>query len=81
MVANEPGVLEQLTAKAAEMVNTGPLEKGEEVEVVVDGRMQRAKVRAAVSEVAMFGRLPSEGGSHQPYNIMVVAMLGVVVML
>ena len=50
MDAAEPGVLDKLNAYAAGLVNTGALKVGEEVEVAVDGAMQRAKVQRAVDE-------------------------------
>ena len=47
MTEQEPGVLEELSAAAAALVNHGALESGEEVEVVVDGKIERAQVRRA----------------------------------
>jgi len=52
MAAEEVGVLDEITAAAANMVNHGALKEGEEVEVVSEGKMQRAKVRRAVDEAA-----------------------------
>ncbi|MEC7726442.1 MAG: hypothetical protein VYD05_13060, partial [Planctomycetota bacterium] len=45
MMAKEPGVMEELSKEVATAVNRGPVEVGEKVEVVVDGKMERAKVR------------------------------------
>ena len=50
MAAAEGGVLDSLTAEAAQLVNTGELKVGEEVAVVAEGRIQRAEVRRAVDE-------------------------------
>jgi len=49
-VADEPGVLDAVSAEAAAMVNTGALKVGDEVEVVDSGAMQRAKVRRVVDQ-------------------------------
>jgi len=49
-VADEPGVLDAVSAEAAAMVNTGALNVGDEVEVVDGGAMQRAKVRRVVDQ-------------------------------
>ena len=48
LLNEEPGVLEELSAEAAAMVNVGVLEVAEEVEVVRDGKMRRAAVRRVV---------------------------------
>ena len=50
LVADEPGVLDAVSAEAAAMVNTGALKVGDEVEVVDGGTMQRAKVRRVVDQ-------------------------------
>ena len=50
LVANEPGVLEEVSAEAAAMVNSGALKEGEEVEVVEGGAMRRAQVRRVVDQ-------------------------------
>ena len=50
LVADEPGVLDQVSAEAAVMVNAGALKVGEEVEVVEGGAMQRAQVRRVVDQ-------------------------------
>ena len=50
LVAGEPGVLEEVNAEAAAMVNSGALKVGEEVEVVEGGAMQRAQVRRVVDQ-------------------------------
>jgi len=47
MMEKEPGEIEELTKEVAAVVNRGALEVAEIVEVVVDGKMQRAKVRSA----------------------------------
>ena len=52
MAAEEVGVLDEITAAAANMVNHGALKEGEDVEVVSEGKMQRAKVRRVVDEAA-----------------------------
>jgi len=54
MMATEPGVIEELTKEAATAVNHGAVEVGEEVEVVVDGKLQRAKVRGADAKDAEY---------------------------
>ena len=48
MMEEEPGVMEELSKEVEALVNDGPVEVGEKVEVVVDGKMARAKVRRAV---------------------------------
>ena len=50
LVAAEPGELEEVNAEAAAMVNSGALKKGDEVEVVEGGAMQRAQVRRVVDQ-------------------------------
>ena len=50
LVADEPGVLDEVSAEAAAMVNTGALKVGNEVEVVDGGAMRRAKVRRVVDQ-------------------------------
>ena len=50
LVADEPGVLDEVSAEAAAMVNAGALKVGDEVEVVDSGAMQRAKVRRVVDQ-------------------------------
>ena len=50
LVADEPGVLDEVSAEAAEMVNVGALKVGDEVEVVEGGAMQRAQVRRVVDQ-------------------------------
>ena len=50
LVAKEPGVLEEVNAEAAAMVNSGALKVGDEVEVVEGGAMQRAQVRRVVDQ-------------------------------
>jgi len=50
LVADEPGVLDEVSAEAATMVNAGALKVGDEVEVVDGGAMQRAKVRRVVDQ-------------------------------
>ena len=50
LVAKEPGVLEEVNAEAAAMVNAGALKVGDEVEVVEGGAMQRAQVRRVVDQ-------------------------------
>ena len=50
LVADEPGVLDEVNAEAAAMVNSGALKVGDEVEVVEGGAMQRAKVRRVVDK-------------------------------
>lgn len=50
LMADEPGMLDEMNAEAAAMVNVGALEKGGEVEVVDGGTMQRAQVRRVVDE-------------------------------
>ena len=50
LVADEPGVLDEVSAEAATMVNVGALTVGDEVEVVEGGAMQRAKVRRVVDQ-------------------------------
>ena len=51
LVADEPGVLDEVNAEAAAMVNSGVLKGGDEVEVVEGGAMQRAKVRRLGDQV------------------------------
>eukprot|EP00964_Phaeocystis_antarctica_P128029 scaffold91754_cov60-Phaeocystis_antarctica.AAC.1 len=50
VVADEPGVLDEVSAEAAAMVNVGALKVGDLVEVVEDGAMQRAQVRRVVDQ-------------------------------
>jgi hypothetical protein len=50
LVADEPGVLDAVSAEAAAMVNAGALKVGDEVEVVHGGAMRRAKVRRVVDQ-------------------------------
>ena len=50
LVTDEPGVLDQVNAEAAAMVNSGSLKVGDEVEVVEDGAMRRAQVRRVVDQ-------------------------------
>ena len=50
LVAGEPGVLDEVSAEAAAMVNAGALEVGDKVEVVEDGAVQRAQVRRVVDQ-------------------------------
>ena len=50
LVAMEPGVLDEVNAEAAAMVNAGALKVGDEVEVVEGGAMQRAQVRRVVDQ-------------------------------
>ena len=50
LVANEPGVLDAVSAEAAAMVNSGAVKVGDEVEVVEGGAMRRAQVRRAVDQ-------------------------------
>ena len=50
LVASEPGVLDEVNAEAAAMVNAGALKEGDEVKVVEDGAMQRAQVRRVVDQ-------------------------------
>ena len=50
LVAEEKGVLDEVNAEAAAMVNVGALKEGDEVEVVTGGAMQRAKVRRVVDQ-------------------------------
>ena len=50
LVADAPGVLEEVNAEAAAMVNAGALKVGDEVEVVEGGAMQRAQVRRVVDQ-------------------------------
>ena len=50
LVADEPGVLNEVNAEAAAMVNSGALKVGDEVEVVEGGVMLRAKVRRVVDK-------------------------------
>ena len=50
LVANEPDVLDEVSAEAAAMVNAGALEVDDKVEVVEDGAMQRAQVRRVVDQ-------------------------------
>ena len=50
LVADAPGVLEEVNAEAAAMVNSGALKVGEEVKVVEGGAMQRAQVRRVVDQ-------------------------------
>ena len=50
LVAGEPGVLEEVGAEAAAMVNSGALKVGDEVEVVEGGAMRRAQVRRVVDQ-------------------------------
>ena len=50
VVADEPGVLDQVSAEAAAMVNVGALKVGDEVEVEYDGAMQRAQVRRVIDQ-------------------------------
>ena len=50
LVAKEPGVLDEVSAEAAAMVNCGALKVGHEVEVVKGGAMQRAQVRRVVDQ-------------------------------
>ena len=50
LVADAPGVLEEVNAEAAAMVNSGALKVGDEVEVVEGGAMQRAQVRRVVDQ-------------------------------
>ena len=50
VVADEPGVLDQVSAEAAAMVNVGALKVGDEVEVESDGAMQRAQVRRVIDQ-------------------------------
>ena len=50
LVADEPGVLDEVSAEAAAMVNSGALKVGDEVEVVEGSAMQRAKVRRVVDQ-------------------------------
>ena len=49
-MADEPDVLDEVSAEAAAMVNSGALKVGEEVEVVEGGAMQRAQVRRVVDQ-------------------------------
>eukprot|EP00964_Phaeocystis_antarctica_P127207 scaffold90866_cov61-Phaeocystis_antarctica.AAC.3 len=50
LVADERGVLDEVSAEAAAMVNVRWLKVGDEVEVVEGGAMQRAKVRRVVDQ-------------------------------
>eukprot|EP00964_Phaeocystis_antarctica_P109659 scaffold74100_cov73-Phaeocystis_antarctica.AAC.1 len=50
LVADEPGVLDEVSAEAAAMVNVGALKVGDEVELVEGGAMQRAQVRRVVDQ-------------------------------
>ena len=50
LVAGEPGVLDEVSAEAAAMVNSSALKVGDEVEVVEGGAMQRAQVRRVVDQ-------------------------------
>ena len=50
LVADEPGVLDEVNAEAAAMVNVGTLKVGDEVQAVEGGAMQRAKVRRVVDQ-------------------------------
>ena len=50
LVAKEPGVLDEVNAEAAAMVNSSALKVGDEVEVVEGGAMQRAQVRRVVDQ-------------------------------
>ena len=50
LVADEPGVLDEVNTEAAVMVNTGALKVGDEVGVVEGGAMQRAQVRRVVDQ-------------------------------
>jgi hypothetical protein len=50
LVADEPGVLDEVSAEAAALVNTGALKVDDEVEVVDGGAMQRAKVRRVIDQ-------------------------------
>ena len=50
LVADEPDVLDEVSAEAAAMVNAGALKGGDEVEVVEGGAMQRAQVRRVVDQ-------------------------------
>ena len=71
LVAGEPGVLDQVNAEAAAMVNAGALKVGEEVEVVEGGAMQRAQVRRVVDqadgsyELSLWSEVPLIG---KPYE-------------
>ena len=50
LVADGPGVLEEVNAEVAAMVNAGALKVGDEVEVVEGGAMRRAQVRRVVDQ-------------------------------
>ena len=50
LVSGEPGVLKEVNAEAAAMVNSGALKVGDEVEVVEGGAMRRAQVRRVVDQ-------------------------------
>ncbi len=50
LVADEPDVLDEVSAEAAAMVNSGALKVGDEVEVVEGGAMRRAQVRRVVDQ-------------------------------
>ena len=50
VVADKPGVLDEVIAEAAAMVNVGALKVGDMVEVVDGGAMQRAQVRRVVDQ-------------------------------
>ena len=58
LVADEPGVLDEVNAEAAAMVNSGALKAGDEVEVVEGGAMQRAQVRRVVDQAEGTYELP-----------------------
>ena len=50
LVAGEPGMLDEVGAEAAAMVNAGALKVGDEFEVVEGGAMRRAQVRRVVNQ-------------------------------
>ena len=71
LVADEPGVLDEVSAEAAAMVNSGALKVGDEVEVLEGGVMQRAQVRRVVDqaegtyELSLWSQLNVDGKQYE----------------
>ena len=61
MRAEEPGALETLTARAAELLNRGPLNVGDVVETVAEGTLTRARVQGVVT--SRVGHGGEQGGA------------------
>ena len=69
LVADEPGVLDEVNAEAAAMVHIGVLKVGDLVEAVAGGAVQRAQVRRVVAfgtyELSLWTAVSTDGQKYE----------------